>query len=293
VSLSSWAAKRGLAAPHSIGTVSADSEVRQAFELVAGGKRFGFHAGSRNASWNGLQLMLGFAPLLVNDEIALHETDLEKNVEPLLAANESIQRTNRLVVIDPGHGGGNTGTRSTLDGSMEKGYTLDWALRLAPLLESAGWRVLLTRTNDLELPLSDRVDFSNTNQADLFLSLHFNASGGGSVQSGIETYCLTPTGLPSGLTREYDDDVAQVFPNNRFDAENLRWALRLHSSLLKFTDANDRAVRRARFMGVLRRQECPAVLLEAGYLSNPAEARLIATGEYRQKLAEAVAAALQ
>jgi N-acetylmuramoyl-L-alanine amidase len=123
------------------------------------------------------------------------------------------------------------------------------------------------------------------------LSLHFNSASRGD-QSGVETYCLTPAGLPSTLTRDYEDDSAAVFPNNAFDHQNLQYALRLHRALVETTGGMDRGVRRARFMGVLRPQNQPALLLEGGYLSNPREARLIGQPEYRQKLAEALAKAL-
>jgi len=94
------------------------------------------------------------------------------------------------------------------------------------------------------------------------------------------------------LTRDYEDDTALVFPNNTFDRQNFQYAFRLHSALVETTGGVDRGVRRARFMGVLRTQNRPAVLLEGGYLSNPREAQLIGQPEYRQKLAEAVAKAL-
>jgi N-acetylmuramoyl-L-alanine amidase len=99
--------------------------------------------------------------------------------------------------------------------------------------------------------------------------------------------------MPSSLTREWDDDPTLVFPNNAFDAQNLRYAVKIHRVVLESTGLADRGVRRARFMGVLRGQNRPAVLLEGGYLSNPAEARRIASPEFRQKLAEAVASALE
>src|SRR5262249_4081139 len=101
-----------------------------------------------------------------------------------------------------------------------------------------------------------------------------------------------PTSLPSTLTRDYEDDTTRTFPNNAFDAENLQYAIRLHRSLLEATGETDRGVRRARFMGVLRGQNRPAVLVEGGYLSNPQEAQLPAESEYAQLLAEAVATAL-
>ena len=85
----------------------------------------------------------------------------------------------------------------------------------------------------------------------------------------------------------------QSFPNNAYDTENILLATRLHRALLTgIGGLRDRGVRRARFLGVLRPQQRPAVLLEAGYLSNPAEARRIADPDYRQQLAEAVARGL-
>ena len=112
-------------------------------------------------------------------------------------------------------------------------------------------------------------------------------------QAGLETYCLTPTGMPSSLTRGYSDDPDQVFPNNEFDTENLQYAVRLHRALLKAGATPDRGVRRARFPAILRGQRRPAILIEGGYLSNSSEARRIADPAYRQQLAEAVASALQ
>jgi N-acetylmuramoyl-L-alanine amidase len=83
-----------------------------------------------------------------------------------------------------------------------------------------------------------------------------------------------------------------TWPNNQHDAFNLQLATRIHQELVRTTGRSDRGVRRARFMGVLKTQNRPAVLLEGGYLSNPEEAQLIAQPAFRQKLAEAVANAL-
>jgi N-acetylmuramoyl-L-alanine amidase len=83
-----------------------------------------------------------------------------------------------------------------------------------------------------------------------------------------------------------------VCPNNAFDIENLQLALSVHRALLEVNGHHDRGVRRARFPAVLRGQDRPAILIEGGYLSNPREARLIADPAYRQRLAEAVAGAL-
>lgn len=240
------------------------------------------------AKWNGVEVYLGFKPQLIGGEPYVHVLDLEKNIEPLIRGFSLPQSTNRVVVIDPGHGGQNTGTRSVLDGVNEKEYTLDWARRLEPLLATNGWQVFLTRTDDEDMDLSTRVAFATDHHADLFLSLHFNSAAPSQEQSGIESYCLTPAGMPSTLTRGYTDDTSLVYPNNRFDAQSLDYAFRLQRSLLRVV-VKDRGVRRARFLSVLRGQQCPAVLIEGGFMSNPREARLIADPAYRQKLAEAVA----
>lgn len=287
VAMADWARAHHLQAPRRI-SMSASP----VFELRSEQGAFDFQTGTTQARFDGMILLLGFEPRLLAGEPCLHELDVVNNLEPLLLGNASRTGTPQTIVIDPGHGGSNTGTRSAR-GELEKDYTLDWALRLRPLLETNGWMVLLTRTNDSELTLSERVGFAESAGADLFVSLHFNASGGGDYQSGLETYCLTPKGMPSNLTRGFEDDLSVAYPNNAFDPKNLRLAVRLHKALLHVNGGEDRGIRRARFMTVLRGQNCPAVLVEGGFLSNPQEAARIADPNYRQKLAEAVAEGLR
>ena len=289
ISLDSWAAQRGIGKPHLLPDLPVTT---YAIGSSSGVMLLGI--GSRDAIWNGVQINLGFEPQIIDDQIFLHGLDLQKNLEPLLCEPPLVLPQNsRVIVIDPGHGGINSGTHSVLNGRLEKEFTFDWARRLAPLLEQEGWRVFLTHTNDVDVSLIDRVMFAETHHADLFISLHFNSLAPEKRPAGLETYCLTPTGMPSTLTRNYPDIWAGNFPNNAYDAQNLKFAVRLHTALLRATGLEDRGVNRARFIGVLHRQHCPAVLIEAGYLSNPADAKLIETPLFRQKLAEAVAAALR
>jgi N-acetylmuramoyl-L-alanine amidase len=248
-------------------------------------------AGTRRIDLNGVGNLLAFEPVQRNGDLLLHPIDVAKNLAPLRAAPTPWSR--RSIVVDPGHGGGNAGTRALTGNQFEKELTLDWALRLKPLLEARGWTVLLTRTNDVEMSLAERVDFAEASGAAVFISLHFNSVFPQQTAQGLETYCLTPTGLPSTITREYVDDPAASFPNNRHDADNLRLAMRIQASILTTTKAADRSVRRARFMDVLRWQNRPAVLVEGGYLSNPAESRAICTPHYRQLLALGVARAFE
>lgn len=289
VSLQRWCRERGWPAPQRLNAGPPES-----FALPGTNGVLVLNTGSRLAQWDGLEVHLGFAPWLCDGELMLHWLDVRKNLEPLLRGDGDRALGRGVVVLDPGHGGRNTGARSVADGRWEKEFTLDWALRLAPLLEARGWRVLLTRTNDVDLSLAERVAFAQRHRANLFLSLHFNsAPGGGRDQAGLETYCLTPAGMPSTLTRGFPDDAQKSFSNNAWDEANLLWAVRLHRALLAANGGPDRGVRRARFPGVLRGQQCPAVLLEGGYLSNPVEARRIADPAHRQQLAEALARALE
>jgi N-acetylmuramoyl-L-alanine amidase len=286
VSLESWGATNHFGAARSPTSTSGPG-----YELRTPGGIITVVAGSQIARLDGMSYWLGFAPRIVDGRLLVHSLDARKNLWPVTNRREFRAPPNRVVAIDAGHGGENMGAQSVADHRWEKEFTLDWALRLQPLLESNGWRVILTRTSDTDVSLPDRVAVADKANAALFISLHFN-SGARSDQSGLETYCLTPTGMPSTLTRDYEDDLTREFPNNTFDSQNLEYAVLLHRSLLEAKGGTDRGVRRARFMVVLRGQKRPAVLVEGGYLSNPTEARAIADPAYRQKLAQAVAKAL-
>ncbi len=247
--------------------------------------------GSRQAQWAGTSIWLGFTPQIIGGQPHVHAIDVEKTLDPL-ADSRPWRAAGRTIVLDPGHGGPDSGTRG-VNGQLEKDFTLDWARRLETLLVQSGWRVVLTRNADMEVTLQERIAIADRAGADLFISLHFNSVAPQTGPSGIETYCLTPPGSPSTLVRNYPDDPQTKFPNNAFDHANAQLAVRLHRELLDHTRAPDGGVRRARFMTVLRGQNRPAVLIEGGYLSNPDEVRLVATPAYRQKLAAAVASALK
>ena len=289
IPLSRWCKANGLAAPCPV-TMAA----LPAYALSAPGGVFVLRAGSHVAYWDGVAVRLGFAPQMMNGQPYVHTLDLRKNLEPLVKGTSlSFRENNPTIVIDPGHGGGDSGAKSVLGYRCEKEFTLDWARRLGSLLATNGWQVFLTRSGDTELSLANRVAFAEAHQASVFLSLHFNSAAPNDYEAGLETYCLTPTGMASSVTRGFGDDAALAFPNNAFDAQNLQVAMQVHRALLQVNGRLDRGVRRARYLGVLRGQKRPAILVEGGYLSNPREARRIADPAYRQKLAEAVAKGLQ
>ena len=251
--------------------------------------------GSREATWNGIEIHLGFAPEFIDGEVFLHGLDLQKNLEPLLCEPPLTFGTNRVIVIDPGHGGINLGTHSVSDGRFEKEFTLDWARRLKPLLETNGWTVFLTRTNDVGRgAMSNRVIFAEAHHADLFISLHFNSAAPdqkarrpGNLLPHADGNAFDPDArlCRSVVGKLSEQRLRRAKSRNSPSACNARCCAR--------AAMEDRGVRRSRFMGVLRGQNRPAILIEGGYLSNPHEAEKIESPEYRQKLAEAVADALK
>lgn len=254
-----------------------------------------FTGGSREAAWNGLRLFLGEPVQVKQRTLHLNRTDWEAIVRPLLdpGAVRPPGALN-LIVIDPGHGGNDPGTSNRALGLKEKTFTLDVAQRLRRDLEQRGYRVALTRTTDTRLKSTQAADLreralkANRLGADLFISLHFNALPNHPKVRGVETYMLTPAGQRSTAAHRHSAGDRAVHPGNRHDHWNAVLGAALHRRLLTRLEAPDRGLKRARF-AVLRPVTCPAVLLEAGFLSNADEARKISTAAYRQRIAEAIA----
>ncbi|MEY2407952.1 MAG: N-acetylmuramoyl-L-alanine amidase [Verrucomicrobiota bacterium] len=288
VPLESWGQFNGLERPRQL-TSGADAS----YQIFSSNGTFRVQMGSHTLRVGGMDFWLGYAPRAIKGLPYIHSVDGRKTLQPLIDPLLPWPRTNRTIVIDAGHGGKDGGTRSGINNEFEKHYTLDWARRVERLLTAQGWKVVLTRSNDTAVSLQDRVAIAELSKADLFLSLHFNHGPGNDDLAGVETYCLTPTGMPSSINRGYGDDIGAWHPNNAFDDQNFRLAAVLHRAVLATAGAADRGVCRARFLGVLRGQNRPAVLIEGGYLSNPREARKIATSTYRQTLAEGIAKALE
>ena len=290
-----WTSLDAWAAAHHLGTpILLTSSPVSTWAISSSAGTLVFEIGSHEIIWNRAIIQLGFTPEMIDNQIFVHGLDLQKTIEPLLlGAALQFPATNPVLVIDPGHGGINAGTLNVLGGPPEKVFTLDTAKRLAYLLSTNGWKVYLTRTDDTDLSLSNRFAFANAHHADLFISLHYNSAAPDRRQNGLETYCLTPTHMPSTLTRGYADPLTDIYPNNYFDVQNFLLAVRLHTAVLHATGEEDRGIRRARFMGVLHGLHCPGVLIENGYLSNPAEATRIEMPEFRQHIAEAIATALR
>lgn len=249
-------------------------------------------ADQRDILVNGVNHWLSAPILATRGKLWVPELDILKTLDPVLQPGRLRKPGGavRTIVIDPGHGGEDRGTRGR--SSFEKVMTLDVAKRVERDLAGSGARVTLTRTSDKTVSLDDRVEFARAKGADVYVSIHFNSGG---TAEGIETYCTPPAGTSStanfsGNSGDRDTssgDFAAV-PGNRFDGQNVWLAHCVQKASLRATGAVDRGVRRARFY-VLRYASCPAILIEAGFLSSPSEEQRILRTEYRETLAKAIA----
>jgi len=208
----------------------------------------------------------------------------------------------RTVILDPGHGGENEGTKAP-SGLVEKELTLDIARRLGDLLTAVGYQVVMTRHQDVSLSLRDRAELANTRRGDIFVSIHVNWLENRELR-GLETFYLGPTDDPylealaarenqqSGYSlADLRDILQQVYAGVRQE-ESRRLAEAVQQSLFDSLNqvnesVRDRGVKSAPF-GVLTRTEMPAILAEVSSVSNKVEARLLMTPIYRQYLAEAL-----
>lgn len=206
------------------------------------------------------------------------------------------------VVIDPGHGGRDPGARS--NGAIEADIVLDIALRLETLLlAQPGVEVVMTRRTDVFVPLEERTAIANRAEADLFLSIHANASASG-TGSGIETYFLNFATNPAaeaiaarenaGSARtmaQLPDIVRAIALNNKLD-ESRDFATMVQRSLFQQVrkvqpQTRNLGVKQAPFV-VLIGATMPSVLAEVSFITDTREGRLLRTAGYRQQLAEAL-----
>jgi N-acetylmuramoyl-L-alanine amidase len=219
-----------------------------------------------------------------------------------------------VIVIDPGHGGVETGAIGP-SGLQEKDLTLDLARRLRTLLERQGATVVLTRDEDRVLPLDDRTAIANHNRAILFISIHLNASKRKSAV-GAETYFLATSATDdeartlAGLeNKAYEPPDAPLptttgstpahalelilwdLAQNSFLVESSRLAESIQTELNAATGVRDRGGRQAPFR-VLMGATMPAILIEAGFISNPEEEARFKDDAYKDKVAEAIATAV-
>ncbi len=238
-----------------------------------------------------------------------------RTAKPVAASTTAPKKELPVIVLDPGHGGVEVGAIGP-SGLQEKDLTLDLARRLKAVLERQGVTVVLTRDEDRVLPLDDRTAIANHNRAILFISLHLNASKRKSA-IGAETYFLATAatddearilaGLENKAYASPEAEAPLVTPaaapdpglelilwdlaQNSFLAESSRLAEAVQTELNAATGVRDRGVRQAPFR-VLMGATMPAILIEAGFISNPEEEARFKDDAYKDKVAEAIARAV-
>jgi N-acetylmuramoyl-L-alanine amidase len=239
---------------------------------------------------NGVRFLTDF-PILSNgsDEL-ISAMDVSKLIEPIMRPNK-IKNTHKIetVVLDPGHGGVDSGASNRW--GSEKSFALDVAMSARLQLMQAGYKVEMTRSNDEAVSLDERVKYANRFPNAVFVSIHFNWSGGA---EGLETYALAPAGVVSNAAMEKESAYSnvQACPGNVADEKNIALAAALHANVLSRVSIFDRGVKHARFH-VLRHTKVPSALIECGFLSNAAEGQRIATAQYRQQIGMAIAQGIQ
>ena len=251
-----------------------------------------FDVDSREVAVNGLRLFLSWPCRIERRVLCLSKVDAELILGPILRPGylqPSVPEL-RIIAIDPGHGGVDNGTSNAKLGMLEKTFALDVSLRLGRLLRADGYKVVFTRETDTKVELPIRAALANSLGADLFISVHFNSLMPDVKPSGSEFYTFPPAGVRSAESwgKKADDAENDLAPINRFDHWNSILAYTLQREVLSTLKTFDRG-KKFKHLGVLRSVNCPGVLVETGFLSNEAEARKIATAEYRQQIAESLA----
>jgi N-acetylmuramoyl-L-alanine amidase len=230
-----------------------------------------------------------------------------REAQPTSDGDRSLIRTLGLrigkIVIDPGHGGHDTGTIGP-NGLLEKELVLDVSRRLGKLLAARlGAQVVFTRRDDTFIPLETRTSIANQEQADLFVSVHANSSHDPDAR-GVETYYLNFTSSPEALEvaarenaasdksiHELQDLVKKIALKEKIEesrefASDVQGAL--HTGLAtKNPGERDRGVKKAPFV-VLIGANMPSILAEISFISNPGDERRLRTPAYRQRIAESL-----
>jgi N-acetylmuramoyl-L-alanine amidase len=217
-----------------------------------------------------------------------------------------------LVVLDPGHGGIDTGATGPA-GEQEKGIVLQFATALKERIERGGKaRVLMTRSSDVFVPLRDRVRIARQARAQLFISLHADALADEESVRGASVYVLSERAtdersarladkenradLAAGIeTRDDQDEVADILfdlARRESRAFSNQFARQLATTLPKATRMHRNALRGAAFR-VLRAPDVPSVLLELGYLTTAEDAKLMQSETWRRQTADAAAEAIE
>ncbi|MCI7643230.1 MAG: N-acetylmuramoyl-L-alanine amidase [Lentisphaeria bacterium] len=249
--------------------------------LTRGKVKLIFTVDKRDAKINNSNVILAYAVLKNSGKYYLSQNDFLGTVDPLIRAGAVKYHKIDHILIDPGHGGKDKGA---VRGSyVEKDLTLQIAKKLRTKLQQAGYKVSMTRTDDSNLTLNERVAKGERLKADLVISIHLNTAANNSV-SGIESYSIPAYKTPPSNSNK---NMTKKVNGHRNEKNSLALAFSLHRALLSKTNATDRGVKRMNFL-VLRESKIPIVLIECGFISNRIEAWRLKTSSYQDKLADGI-----
>lgn len=242
--------------------------------------------GGNECLMNNVKFVFSHQIATVGEKIYVSRIDLAKLIDPVLRPNFIKNAGDfRTVILDPGHGGKDPGATNPY--GTEANYNIRLAGLVKKQLEAKGFKVLMTRDSNIFLSLQERVEFANAvKESAIYVSIHFNS--GGSSARGVETFTLSPPGVPHYDANFKTADL-QTRAGNEHDSANIALATSVHGSILRRLGKNtlDRGIKRARF-SVLSGVRHPAILLEGGFMSHPYEARLIENDAYQTALANGV-----
>lgn len=243
--------------------------------------------GNRVLYLNRMPIYLGFPTLESRGRLYMAKADYQHVIQSVLTPQAFSGKPKlKRIILDAGHGGRDPGAVNKAYGISEKELALDVAKRLKRLLEQSGYEVLMTRSGDSTVPLSRRPLYANRERGDLFISIHFNAALNTSAE-GFETFALTPQYQASSKFPKPAPRDNERFRGNDYDAWNTLVGYHIQSSLVKRTGEPDRGLKRARFV-VLKGLDCPGVLVELGFISNPITAQKVRHAVFRQTLAQSL-----
>lgn len=230
---------------------------------------------------------LGFPTVESDGRLYLAKADKQHVIQPILTPQIFHDKPEfRRIVIDAGHGGRDSGAMNDDYGLYEKTLALDVARRLKSILERAGFEVVMTRNSDVYIPLEQRPQIARQENGDLFVSIHFNAAKRTAAE-GFETFILTPQHQASSNLSNPGRSDHLRYLGNAFDPWNALAGYHIQRALVKRAGGPDRGLKRARFL-VLKHLNCPGVLVELGFISNPSTARKTRSAAFRQTLAQSL-----
>jgi N-acetylmuramoyl-L-alanine amidase len=231
--------------------------------------------------------------------------DAEKKSPPLPNPPVAPQGL-RTIVIDPGHGGLEAGSKGKL-GTLEKDLTLPISQKLKSIVErNLAYRVVLTRDKDVDVSLENRAAIANNNRAGLFISVHVNGFPRSSAR-GSETFFLSlnatdeearrlaymennSSEIESKISSDDEDDIMMILwdmAQSAFIKQSSQLAESIQTELNSLLGTRNRGIKQAPFK-VLTGVACPAVLVEIAFISNPAEERKLQTDEFQDDVARAI-----